>query len=145
MQRKRPRGCAFLNSHKDRRVVTSETPQARIRGGVNAFDCTVKVGGYLGFNSANKPQIRLKPTKHKAYKNRIRKPFIKDYKIPLKVKIPFGKDEVTGSNPVISSNVKTALESRFQSFSAAVILFLKKNYRAFCRLFAVYCAIFFYF
>ena len=60
-------------------------------------------GVYLGFNSVNKPQSRLKPTKHITSKNRIRKPFIKDYKIPLKVKKPFGKDEVTGSNPVISS------------------------------------------
>ena len=72
----------------------------------------------------NKQQVFT--LKHKTWllKNRIRKPFIKDYKISLKVKKPFGKDEVTGSNPVISSNVKTALESRFQSFSAAVILFL---------------------
>ena len=72
----------------------------------------------------NKQQVFT--LKHKTWllKNRIRKPFIKDYKISLKVKKPFGKDEVTGSNPVISSNVKTALESRFQSFSAAVFLFL---------------------
>ena len=34
-------------------------------------------GVYLGFNLANKPQSRLKPTKHNTHKNRIRKPFIK--------------------------------------------------------------------
>ena len=65
-------------------------------------------GVYLGFNSVNKPQNRLKPTKHITSKNRIRKPFIKDYKIPLKVKKQFGKDEVTGSNPVIRSKVKAS-------------------------------------
>ena len=34
-------------------------------------------GVYLGVNSVNKPQNRLKPTKHITSKNRIRKPFIK--------------------------------------------------------------------
>ena len=75
----------------------------------------------MGFNFANKPQSRLKPTKHKAHKNRIRKPFIKNYKIPLKVKIPFGKDEVTGSNPVISSTEND------HSRQAVVIFVLEHN------------------
>ena len=35
-------------------------------------------GVYLGFNSANKPQNRLNPTKSQSLKNRITKPFIKD-------------------------------------------------------------------
>ena len=41
--------------------------------------------------------------KKQALKNRINKPFASDYKTPQNNYKHFGKDEVTGSNPVISS------------------------------------------
>jgi hypothetical protein len=46
-------------------------------------------------------------------KNRYIKPFMSNHKKIQNPSIHFGKDEVTGSNPVISSIEETASESRF--------------------------------
>ena len=57
--------------------------------------------------------------KKQAFKNRINKPFANNYKTPRICLEHFGKDEVTGSNPVISSIVvaNVACLRRFSFFA----------------------------
>ena len=51
--------------------------------------------------------------------------------IAQEVECVLGKDEVTGSNPVISSNTKTALPSHFSGFGCGFVfalLVLKRGF-----------------
>ena len=80
---------------------------------------------YLTFISTVNSKELLWITKSNWAKYRINKPFIMDYKKIQKVKKPFGKDEVTGSNPVISSK-KCRLNRHFFFFCVAFcVAFLK--------------------